>query len=118
MGQEYEEARISLKNVNGAPAKSSKPKAKATTSRTKPGSKRKRTDDDEENDNDMGKSSKQTVAAKPKSKRSKVESKLEEAPLADSSDGQTSDQLAEINGIKPQVYLRDGEEREVGSATR
>jgi len=28
------------------------------------------------------------------------------------------DELAEINGIKPNVFLADGEEHEVGSATR
>jgi hypothetical protein len=29
-----------------------------------------------------------------------------------------ADELAEINGIKPNVVLADGEQREVGSATR
>ena len=29
-----------------------------------------------------------------------------------------ADELAEINGIKPNVLLEDGEQREVGSATR
>jgi DNA ligase-1 len=32
------------------------------------------------------------------------------------SDG--GDELAEIDGIKPAVYMKDGEEREVGSLTR
>ena len=29
-----------------------------------------------------------------------------------------TDELAEINGIKPNVYLADGEEKEVSSMTR
>ena len=29
-----------------------------------------------------------------------------------------TDELEEINGIKPNVWLQDGEEREVGSQTR
>jgi DNA ligase-1 len=117
LGEEYEEARIALKNSGGGEAKVGQSKAKATTSRAKPGSKRKRTEEDEEGDNPVGKSSGRTRTAKSNSKRSKVETIPEAALIPASKGDRTNDELAEINGVRPHVYLREGEEHDVGSAT-
>ncbi|KAF9442750.1 hypothetical protein P691DRAFT_810139 [Macrolepiota fuliginosa MF-IS2] len=127
LGEDYEEARIALKNPDGPPAKAGKAKPKATTSKAKLATKRKRVndgDDDEgEGDKPTQKKSRQTRATKPDSKRSKTEPKdvemtsVHEETAPSSGKDQAGDDLAQVNGIKPLVLLQDGEECEVGSST-
>lgn len=115
MGDAYENARVALKKSDGPPTKGSKP-AKAS----KAVNKRKRAADHEEDDADDEKgltSPKKTGIA---TKRAKVEqlSKENTETKPFSEDSVKSQELAEINGVKPLVVLQDGEETEVGSATR
>lgn len=66
------------------------------------------------------KQTKQTKATKSGTKRAKVETDdvdSKSTPGVTASDP-NDDELAEINGIKPQVFLQHEEEREVGSTTR
>lgn len=117
LGEEYEKARIALKTPDGAPSENTKPQARATVNQAKPESKRKRSEEDEEESNNKRKSSVQSTTAKSNSKRLKFETIPEAAQIPDSNEDLTNDNLAEINGVRPHVYLRDGQEHEIGSAT-
>ena len=115
MGDAYENARVALKKSDGRPMKGSNP-AKAS----KAVGKRKRAADHEEGDAEDEKgptSPKKTGTA---TKRAKVEqlSKENAETKPFSGDSEKFQDLAEINGVKPLVVLQDGEETEVGSATR
>jgi len=115
LGDAYENARVALKKSDGRPMKGSNP-AKAS----KAVGKRKRAADHEEGDAEDEKgptSPKKTGTA---TKRAKVEqlSKENAETKPFSGDSEKFQDLAEINGVKPLVVLQDGEETEVGSATR
>jgi len=81
--------------------------------------KRKRTAGHEEGDaeDEKGPTPKKTGIA---TKRAKVEQLPKENAKTKSfsEDSVKSQELAEINGVKPLVVLQDGEETEIGSATR
>ncbi|KXN82465.1 DNA ligase [Leucoagaricus sp. SymC.cos] len=126
LGEDYENARIAWKNPDGPPPKGSKSKPKASTKRKRAGA----DEVDEEEDKPAKKkasTSRASKRAKAASKRAKAEPEEEEnaemtpvAEVVESALNQAlagDDELAEINGVKPLVALRDGEEREVGSAT-
>ncbi|KAG7086629.1 hypothetical protein E1B28_002571 [Marasmius oreades] len=123
LGEVYEEARIKFKASNPEPAKappSKKPASKlsskptSTKAQGKPQSKpqsaskgkRKREEEEEEEEEEEGEGEEME------------ESETDE--LMDTGDDKVasnSDELAEINGIKPNVLLADGGEREVQSQT-
>jgi DNA ligase-1 len=132
---------MKLKNPDGPP--SSKGKAPASTK--KPASKakiaskkRKKGDDDVAAGDDDGEvrgddeepKRRKTRAApasrgKPKASEKVVEKVVEENAEEEQMDedegngiAKSSDELAEINGVKPKVYLKDGAEQEVSSMSR
>lgn len=138
LGEKYEEARVKLKNPDG-PLPS---KGKASASRNKPtskakaaaGKKRKKLDEDaggeddeegqEENKEPIKKKTRKAPTSRGKGKvivkdededagDKEVELKVDEVEA--DGEAMSSDELAEINGIKPKVYLKDGAEREVSS---
>lgn len=88
-------------------------------------SKRKRANDDEEGDEEKPAPSRKTGLA-PKRTKTKQPSTEDVEMKPTSEDNKklleekvnSDDELAEINGVKPLVVLEDGEETEVGSATR
>jgi len=82
--------------------------------------KRKRTADHEEGGTEEEKGSAYSKETGIATKRAKTEqlSKEDAKTKPFSEDSVKSQELAEINGVKPLVVLQDGEETEVGSATR
>ncbi|KAJ2931053.1 hypothetical protein H1R20_g6035, partial [Candolleomyces eurysporus] len=142
LGEEYEAARLALRNGGAAPASKAKPASKAAAAKkpastakkpastakkpaskataTKPaskaaGSKRKKADEDEDEEDEEGDEEPE--------KRAKVEETIkeededEEMDDAEEKGPVDGDELAEIDGHKPKVYMADGDEREVKSAT-
>jgi len=100
-----------------------------------PGKKRKKVDDEDDGDGDQAE---EAQDEKPKAKKTKsvpaprsngkavVKEADDHEEIADEQThedegkegAKSSDELAEINGVKPKVYLEDGAEREVSSMSR
>ncbi|KAF9490955.1 hypothetical protein BDN71DRAFT_1422178 [Pleurotus eryngii] len=147
LGDNYEEARIRLKNPDAPPPKgkpASKAKKPTSTSKSsasnskaaqKPASKRKRAveNDVEEEDAEEDKQPvKKRTRSKPESTASSASAK-DTAKVAPSKeedvkmdviqedkgneDDAAEDELALINGVKPKILMADGEEKEVSSLT-
>ena len=137
LGEKYEEARMKLKNPDGPPSKSKAPISKknpASKAKSTADKKRKKVDDEEDEDGDhveeaqedkpKTKKMRSVPAPKSKGKAAVIEAddheeiKAEQKHEDEGKGVKSSDELAEINGIKPKVYLEDGAEREVSSMSR
>ncbi|KAL0060661.1 hypothetical protein AAF712_012538 [Marasmius tenuissimus] len=133
LGEAYEEARIKYKTAQGEsadvkPSSSKKPASTTKPASTKPASKKADTKPASKKADTKPQSKSQTNS-KGKRKREEVEEVIEEeeeAKAEEEEDGMDTaedgaaigeDELASINGIKPKVYLKDGEETEVKSQT-
>ncbi|KAH8824214.1 DNA ligase [Flagelloscypha sp. PMI_526] len=136
LGDKYEAARLALKSTGTNDTGSSQKKAPVSKSKT-PAKKRKKVDEEEdeeaagdenEDEKPAKKTRKKATDTKPTSTRSargkkKVEPEPEPEPKdedveeEEAAEVDTNDELAVIGGIKPKVYLADGDEREVGSKT-
>jgi hypothetical protein len=129
---------MKLKNPDGPPPSKSKApvskKKPASKAKSTAGKKRKKADDEDDGDGDQAE---EAQDEKPKAKKTKIpaprskgKAVVKEADdqeeIADEQThedegkegAKSSDELAEINGIKPKVYLEDGAEREVSSMSR
>jgi DNA ligase 1 len=128
---------MKLKNPDGPPSKSKAPISKkkpASKAKSTANKKRKKVDDEDDEDGDhveeaqekpKTKKMRSVPAPKSKGKAAVIEAddheeiKVEQKHEDEGKDGvKSSDELAEINGIKPKVYLEDGAEREVSSMSR
>ncbi|KAJ6466915.1 hypothetical protein C8R45DRAFT_838778 [Mycena sanguinolenta] len=129
LGDEYETARLKLKNPKeDEDVKPPKKSAAKPASKAKGKKKQESEDEDDAEDEDVKPA--KTSAIKPASKakgKKKQESDEEDDAAEDDEDeddaqpsagpSNSSDPLAKIDGHKPKVYLADGEEREVKSMT-
>jgi DNA ligase 1 len=139
LGEKYEEAQMKLKNPDVPPPSKSKApisvkKTPASKAKSTADKKRKKVDDEDDEDGDHVEEAqeekpktKKMTAPKSKGKAAAVieaddheEIKAEQKHEDEGKEGvkESSDELAEINGIKPKVYLEDGAEREVSSMSR
>jgi DNA ligase 1 len=132
LGEKYEEAQMKLKNPDGPPPSKSKApisekKTPASKAKSTADKKRKKVDDEDDEDGDHVEEAQEEkpkmTAPKSKGKAAAVieaddheEIKAEQKHEDEGKEG--VDELAEINGIKPKVYLEDGAEREVSSMSR
>lgn len=121
LGEAYELARTTIGKASKPASKPASSAARTSRSRAKPAStskpdsrttrsrKRKAPDDDdlEEEEEEEEKPS----ASTPKDVK-------DEKPAQKDAPAVAGDELAEISGIKPKTYLKDGEEREFKSLTR